>query len=864
MSGIREGVTGKGSAADAAVRYLADKAGRYRIARPDRDLRVVSDGGGVLRFQQKHRGVDVLGGQYVVRMERGKGGGRIVTGTSGRYFTGLTVGTEPGIDAETAVARAVDSVEDQLRLRGPEREKETLSGTDHGLVVLPRGAGVLTRHVTVRGDNPADGTPVLYEVYVEAQSGYPLLQYSGIKSFTAPKGTGGSGTSHIRTAAADDDGTKGSGTRLDGKTVELGVEHDGTRKEYLLRDRSRPSGGTVATWDARGVSLVEVLGGGWPSKAREFGSPTPAFGKEPTDLGAIDAHWGAGKVLDYYKDVHGRNGWNGRGAPLNSLVGVGTWEPFLGVFWDGGKMVYGGGDKEHLPFSAGLDVIGYEMTHGVVQSSAELVPAGQPGAVGEAVADYFGNAVQTDTFGLPMDSPDSGLLGETLCRTKGPRECAARDMNDGRTASGSFLGVPFLNDNGGVHLNSTIFSGALWDIRKDLDHRFADRIVYKALTEYMTPLDGFTEARNAVLAAARDLQATGTQLRAVERAFNAHGIVPGWELATGVDSDLLLGTLNTRDASAGAGGGWWVTSKSNDDGSEPYSVWAGRLDGTGEKKLISPNDGRFHTDAVTDGKTVVWEAWRGYKSEVLARPLAGGPIKVLYSNSYHQAHVSSLHVEGKTVTFEAHRHRGGSRVVYLRMGETDPTEIRPGSGGQYHSTNDPSLRDGRIAFTSFQRGGSRTEVLDVATGRRTVMGQLGKPLGTGRTAITGRYVYWLVWNDWQSGTTAVRRADLDGTGVVDISPDTGKDALRGVDLTASDDAVTLSAHTPDERVRNETPAKLWQLSPDGANRGRMSCNRGEQSTPAATGPTGRQVVWVDSTTGSDDLVTRARPAGRCG
>ncbi|WKU42937.1 M4 family metallopeptidase [Streptomyces sp. VNUA116] len=878
VSGIREPVAAKGSAADAALAHLAAKESRYRIARPDRDLKPVrttaADRTETVRLKQQHRGVDVLGGEYVVRMEN-KGGERVVTGTSGRYFTGLKVATEPEVDAQAAVELAVSAVEEQLgpqRDDGPDDVKEPLTGTARGLVVLPRGAGVLTQHVTVRGTDPATGQPVLSEVYIEARSGYPVLQYSGIKSFTTPPRTPKTGgAARSRTSATKDgatgrtggtggtDGTKGSGVRLDGKTVELQVDRDEARKEYVTRDRSRTAAGSdknlISTWDGRGRSWHDTVGK-WPiPDLKEFGSPTPDFGREATDLGVVDAHWAAGKVHDYYKKVHGRDGLDGRGTPVNSVAGLAMENAYAA--WDGSKAIYGVGDKDYRPYPSALDVVGYTLTHGVIENSASLVPAAQSGSLGEAIADYFGNAVQTDVYGLPMDSPDSGLLGETLCRTKDPRACAARDMNDGRTTSKHFRGVAFSNDNGGVHLNSTIFSGALWDIREDVAPALADKIVYKALTEYMTPLDGFTEGRNAVIAAAKDLKASDKDLKAVERAFNAHGIVPGWELALGVDSDQLFAGLNA-DAAAGAGGGWWVTSKSNDDGSEPYSVWAGRTDGTGAPRLISPNDGRYHTGAATDGKTVVWKAsTRNRALEILARPLAGGPIKKLFTFSPYRTSITSIHVEGKVVAFTLHRYRVGSRVVYLRMGETDPVFIEPsGSGGPYAGTRDPSLSNGRIAFSAFRRDTRDIEVLDVATGKRTVMQQLGKPLSLGATAITGTHVYWLAGHDPEYAVYAVRRANLDGTGVVDISPAAGKDALRGTALTATDEAVTVSARTPDEKIQ-----RLWQLSPDGSRLGRVTCNRGEQLGFASAG--GKQVVWIDPTTGYNDLVTRSRPAGTC-
>ncbi|MET9293700.1 M4 family metallopeptidase [Streptomyces sp. NPDC003077] len=888
VDGIREPAAATGAAADAARGHLAAKEGRYHIAEPARDLRpvrtVTTGTREVVRLQQKHRGVDVLGAQYVVRMER-EGGKRIVTGTSGRYFTGLRTGVTSEVDEALAIERAVDTTTDRLvGKRIPKDGVPPLTGTAHGLVVLPRGEGVLTRHVTVRGAHPVTGEPVRYEVYVDAENGYPVLQYSAIKTFRAPgagaaaradgqKADGQKASDAASRRLRDEPGpVKGSGVTFDGTTVELPLAWAQDRGQYVMRDHTRmadTSKNTLATWDARGLSVGEVTGS-WPYGIQEFGSPTPDFGKDATEAGAVNAHWGAGQVYDYYRRQHGRDSIDGWGMAVNSLVGVSDGgAPFVDSFWDGDKAVFGAGDEEYRPFSAGLDVVGHELTSGVVERSAGLVYAGQSGALSEALADYFGNAIETDVRGIPMDSPDSGLLGESLCRTKSPRACAVRDLNDGRTTSKSFLGVSFGTDNGGVHLNSTIFSGALWDLREDLGGTLADRIVYKALTEYMTPLDGFTEGRAAVLAAARGLQVTDAQLRAAERAFSAHGIVPGWEPAMGVDSDVLLERVNTAYPTVGAGGGWWVTAKSNENGTEPSSIWAGRTDGTGAPQLISPNDGRIHDSPVTDGKTVVWVAHNRRSASILARPLTGGLVKTLWQSGRRGP--SSLAVEGDVVVFARHPSPGAWHVEYLRMSNPKPVPINE---EEDVITTSASLAHGRIAYVRVQRHETGrtydTEVYDLKTGQRTRMGQLGQPTSLGQTAVNGKHVFWLVPTDDGSGSgiAAVRRADLDGTNVVDISPGDGPEALRPADLLATEDAVTVPTYTPvpdtgpAPEYRNETLGKIWQLSVDGTQKGRVSCNRGEQVMPAVPG--GRQVIWVDGTTGRTNLVTRTRPAGRCG
>ncbi|MFH0519401.1 M4 family metallopeptidase [Streptomyces sp. M41] len=877
VRGIREEAPATGSAANAARAYLDGEQGRYRIPQARRDLvpagTTTAQGRQTVRLQQRHRGVPVLGGQYVVRMEREQGR-RIVTGTSGKYFTELTTATTPEVGEELAVERAVAAVLTELgdrdfaavqRLEGA-AEEPSLTGTARGLVVLPTGAGVLTRHVTVHGTDPASGQPVRREVYIDARAGYPVLQYSGIKTFGAPRTPAGRpapDTGAPRQALAE----KGSGVRLDGTSVPLDIEHDDSRGLYVLRDRSRTAADhTLSTWDGRGKWASDVAGQ-WPEGIQEFGSPTPVFGAEATDSGAVDAHWAAAQVHDYFRTQHGRDSLDGRGMTVNSLVGVTNYgQPYVNAFWDGQKMVYGNGDAEYRPLSAALDVVGHEMTHGVIEHSANLVYAGQSGAVNEAVADYFGNAIEARAYGISVTDPDSGLLGERLCRTKAPRECALRDMGDGRTTAKSFLGVGFATDNGGVHLNSTIFGGALWDAREDLGAEVTDRVVYRALTEYLTPLDGFTEARAAVLAAAEDLAVPAAGRKALRRAFTAHGIVPGWESALGVDSERLLDRINTSRTNLGAGGGWWAASKSDEAGAEPYSVWAGRADGRGQIRLMSPNDGRYHVNPATDGRTVVWQAYGADGVDVLARPLAGGPVKKLW---HGRTPGSSVDIDGDLVAFDYVTYGGRRAVAYLSI--KDPAKVESIGGGTYYRAWAPSVSAGKVAYQERRRVRAEyavtTRVIDVATGENRLIQPAADGTSLGPTAVNGTHVFWLLDEDGSDGGTTLRRAALDGSGVVDLSPETGPEALNAYDVTVSEDRVTVGAYPVGAAISNESAPKLYQFPAAGApgdpgtRKGRVSCNRGEQSSAAAVA--GGQVVWLDSTTGSTDVVTRARPAGRC-
>ncbi|MET9290735.1 hypothetical protein [Streptomyces sp. NPDC003077] len=354
----------------------------------------------------------------------------------------------------------------------------------------------------------------------------------------------------------------------------------------------------------------------------------------------------------------------------------------------------------------------------------------------------------------------------------------------------------------------------------------------------------------------------------VERASTGHGTVSGREQTAGGDADVLLtGTHTTGgDGAPGAGGGWWTVSVAAQDGSRPDTVWAGRLDGTGEKQRISPDDGRDHVHPVTDGKTVVWSAYQGRWCYLLARPLDGGPVQELVSSQGIGCAFTSLGVEGKTVTYTDVGYKSRTtRAVYLRMGETGPIGIPPSGNGNPRglSTGSPSLSNGRIAFNDCQYKADtgttcRIAVLEVATGQRTVVSGAMFP---GSSALTSQYVYWLEAKDGGAGPKVLHRANLDGSDPIVIDPGSGKDALLLDRMTVSEDAVTVAARTADGGTGPETAAKLWQFSPDGTRRERVSCNSGDQLFPASAG--GQQVVWIDTTTGSTDLVTRTQPAGTC-
>jgi Zn-dependent metalloprotease len=78
---------------------------------------------------------------------------------------------------------------------------------------------------------------------------------------------------------------------------------------------------------------------------------------------------------------------------LISTVHVG--KKYNNAFWNGEQMAYGDGDEQiFVRFTKSLDVIGHELTHGVVTHTCNLEYHDESGALNEHFADVFGSLVK--------------------------------------------------------------------------------------------------------------------------------------------------------------------------------------------------------------------------------------------------------------------------------------------------------------------------------------------------------------------------------------------------------------------------------------------------------------------------------------
>ncbi|GAA1190221.1 hypothetical protein GCM10009664_64460 [Kitasatospora gansuensis] len=835
----------EGTPAAAALAQLAAHPERYRID-PGQLTEVgterTADGRHTVRFQQYHGGVPVLGAQYLVRLT-GAGADQRVESAGGKYFTGLTAPTTAAVPDAMLRGLALGSLADP-------RARSGATAEDHGLVVLPGGTGRLARHFTVRSSTRRpDGRPTTREVYVDATVGGIALAHDARAPY--PAGT--------RAATV---GVPATGTATDayGRRVQVNTTRlpDGS---HQLVDRTRPA--TITTYDAAGRDLVDFVGG-LPADLRPAASPTADFPAATGTGGATDAHLNAGLVYDFYRDRLGREGLDGKGAPIVSLVNMtNDGEPIINASWDGSMMTYGGGGPKYHSFAVALDIAGHEMTHGVIDHTAALVNAGQSGAMNEALADYFGNAVEVTARGMAMTDPKAALLGEAVCRTGTPESCAGRRLDDRRTTVDDYLGTDSSLDQGGVHLNSTIFSGALWDLRRTLDPLTADRLVYRALAEYLTPLDDFVDGRDAVLAAGRSMNLSRAQLRTVAAAFDAHGIRAGWESRLGTDSRALVRAIPTSMAAPAVAGGRWVMG--NATGTGDPALYTGSTAGPGTPTRLSPQDGRRHSWAATDGRSAAWlavgpDAEGKFGMEVLTRPLAGGPVRSLLASRTEQ--LGEVRISGGDIAFLAEDFATGRTVIRLSRDGAAPVELPLPDG---HRPSGLTLKDGLLGWTerwtTGQQERSAATVRSLATGRVTARYESAGSISS--TLLAGGRLLWTETPAGPTARSAIRSGALDGSGVTDLLPADSPYAAATPTLTASDQAVTFrtTGSRPADGWTNAALPKLWQLPITGGTPVRVSCNRGGQYEAAAD--RGTRVLWLDATPGRTDLVVREHPAGHC-
>lgn len=448
-----------------------------------------------MRFAQSHEDIAVHGAGLIVHLDEGD----TLTGTTDAVVDEINVDTKPSVTADVAIATARAHALPGLPLSKEARASLAILGRD----TLAWKVELESLHHT-----STDTMPV---VFVDAHAGAVLWQYDALaRSYLPPEPSVGFGT-----------------TIYDGDRLFLTLQADDTL--YYLEDVVR--GIATLSYNNTTTSMSWV-----GSEDNVFSGAAP------------QAHWAAGEYYDMLADTFNATGIDGANGPghiashhpgvpklLTLAVDFGIGDN--NATWNGTYAFFGGGDGVGDGNFASVDIVGHELTHGLVQFTAGLVYHGDSGALNESMADIFGAALEhylghTDNeiwwHGEDVRTPL--VVGDAQAHrvlTNPNADGHSLDLYSGRAAradvhySSGIGNLAFaLTARGGAHPR---FGG---EPVVGIGFDEALRIWHLALSFYLLDSATWHDARAATQTAARVLYGDGsTQMQSVARAWETVGVL---------------------------------------------------------------------------------------------------------------------------------------------------------------------------------------------------------------------------------------------------------------------------------------------------------------------------------------------------
>ena len=315
-------------------------------------------------------------------------------------------------------------------------------------------------------------------------------------------------------------------TDLLGQTRTLDVTYGGPFNLYYLQDTKK------------GIDTYRLE---YESEQSTPDQELVAFAKRPEPLEA-SAHANVEEAFDFYNEVLGRLSFDNRGGEIH----IGISELSDGSpFWSHEYQIMSLGSSDG--YAGCLDVVGHEFTHGVIDCATEhsggqrILDYGEAGAVGEGYGDIMGSLIEwrykqtrewdhliefdrwwmaedSGTVARGLDSPQ--LYSDSYDEGEEPYRTDYDDRYVGQIDEG--------HDNGGVHVNSTILSHALYLMMVDArtsrvdDDRWA-HVLYRSM--FRLPSNArLGNARGSIISSARLEGFTDSELQVVKDAFDEVGL----------------------------------------------------------------------------------------------------------------------------------------------------------------------------------------------------------------------------------------------------------------------------------------------------------------------------------------------------
>jgi len=316
----------------------------------------------------------------------------------------------------------------------------------------------------------------------------------------------------------------GSGSTYYSGTQNFTVDSFGS--QYRLKDNARK----IHTHNAINIDFNEFTGA--ITGTQDYFNNTTSYTSNNTKA-PVEVHWGMTKAYDYFKNVHNRNSYDGQGSIINNYYNYpddieDTENAFAADFGNFVGMFFGSGGTYFNPLVK-VDVAGHEFSHLIIgrNGNGGLDYYGESGALNESFADIFGTSIEFYANVNPNWTIGEGIVKpfitpSYLRNMSNPNDGPAFfDGQQPDTYNGNYWVNPahIFNDNGGVHTNSGV--GNFWYYLladygthtgvNDIGNSYAvqgiginkaEKIVYKALMEGLTPSATYLDAVNATKQAA--------------------------------------------------------------------------------------------------------------------------------------------------------------------------------------------------------------------------------------------------------------------------------------------------------------------------------------------------------------------------
>ena len=308
--------------------------------------------------------------------------------------------TEPQINVETALGKATQ----EARLSSDIQDLKVKLISSR-LVYFPGKKTLsLAWHLKVSTEgflkNELPTPPGKWNYFVDSISGEILIKGNDVQTETNP--------AEIFQASGPG-GNEGNGNDRPWDQ-ELDVIFDADTTEYQMNTQS------LVTVDLKGseppeenfmiVSIDKLLKLG--NKVGS-GADLSKFGNRALN----NAHGFAEQTLNLLKEL-GYNSINEEGVKLPSLVNYS--QDYDNAFWDGEKMVYGGGGTYFYNLASDAGVVAHEINHGFTQNHSGLFYQNESGGLNESFSDIAGATAKF--FGNNNDT--NFLIGEKIIKRDGP------------------------------------------------------------------------------------------------------------------------------------------------------------------------------------------------------------------------------------------------------------------------------------------------------------------------------------------------------------------------------------------------------------------------------------------------------------